>query len=138
MSRIPHTTELLFHFVEFNLLIVYENIRVARCSFLISANIAIVKTLLTGHKLTRVCTCISIYFYFFNVEICIRHLAPAFVLCQFSSSIHQSNRVSICIIRKVSHRRGIWIDIASYGPSWPNSWNTDILKNHWFFSALYV
>ena len=36
------------------------------------------------------------------------------------------------------HRRGIWIDQAPYGPSWPDSWNTDILKNHWFFSALYV
>ena len=30
------------------------------------------------------------------------------------------------------------MNITSYGLSWPVTWNTDVLKNHWFFSALYV
>ena len=30
------------------------------------------------------------------------------------------------------HKRGMWIDIASYGLSWPVIWNIGALKNHWF------
>ena len=52
-------------------------------------------------------------------------------LCSLIRETFQYRR---CLfLRSLYHGRGIWIDQASYGISCPMLWNTDILKNQWFF-----